>query len=263
MGPTTSFKTGLGLKCKDGRGFTLIELLVVVAIIAILAALLMPTLAGGKEKARRTYCKSNERQFILACHLYGDENFQWLPSGLPNRPDDTNHQYLPVVSATTSNSLLYYVVNKKMLRCPGFAHLFRADTWFEKDAQVFNLGHVLGYNYHGGRTYTPWRERSGRGLGKWISPRKLTDPASLVLISDMNDWSFGQRYTFVPHGKNGPISSALDVSNRDSAGQPPNIFGARGGNVGLLDGSVSWKPIHKMRPYTGASDGPEECSAMW
>jgi len=62
-------------------GFTLIELLVVVAIIAILAGLLLPALAGGKEGARRATCKSNMRQFILAVHIYAQDNENELPSG--------------------------------------------------------------------------------------------------------------------------------------------------------------------------------------
>jgi prepilin-type N-terminal cleavage/methylation domain-containing protein len=56
------------------RGFTLIELLVVVAVMAILAALLLPVLGAAKGKAKRMTCSNNLRQINLGIHMYCDDS---------------------------------------------------------------------------------------------------------------------------------------------------------------------------------------------
>jgi prepilin-type N-terminal cleavage/methylation domain-containing protein len=61
------------------RDFTLIELMVVIAIIAILAALLLPALSRTKETEKQTTCVSNLRQVNLAIHFYADDCSDALP----------------------------------------------------------------------------------------------------------------------------------------------------------------------------------------
>src|SRR6266705_7029445 len=56
------------------EGFTLIELFVVIAVIAILAALLLPALSRAKEKAKSIQCLSNQRQITLSYTLALDED---------------------------------------------------------------------------------------------------------------------------------------------------------------------------------------------
>ena len=54
-------------------GFTLIELLVVVAVIALLAAIIVPVLQASRQQARTVLCSSNQRQVSLCFSLYQQE----------------------------------------------------------------------------------------------------------------------------------------------------------------------------------------------
>lgn len=237
--------------------FTLIELLVVVAIISIIAALLFPALVGAKEKARRAACKSNLHQFGLSVHLYANDNSSFLPSGLSENADPTD-EHAPVISTITRNNLLSYAGTYRILDCPGLGAPFNNEKgWYYSD-----YGYVIGYNYLGGHTNTPWLPDAD-GYANWVSPQTINDNSSLVMLADLNDWSPGYGKAFAPHTGHGAVlRDSDDGTNPD--GLSSKDFGAMGGNVELLDGSVAWKKIDQMNSYQASRLwGTSGCLAAW
>jgi prepilin-type N-terminal cleavage/methylation domain-containing protein/prepilin-type processing-associated H-X9-DG protein len=77
--------------------FTLIELLVVIAIIAILASLLLPSLASSKERAHETTCINNFKQIAIGMSLYTQDNESRFPAARVARKDPVTGEVIGTV----------------------------------------------------------------------------------------------------------------------------------------------------------------------
>lgn len=85
-------------------GFTLVELLVVISIIALLIAILLPSLGKARERARRSACLSNLHQTHLAFTYYAHDNDDRVPLGYRTVSNQFNSM---VYSATAGRWVLF------------------------------------------------------------------------------------------------------------------------------------------------------------
>jgi prepilin-type N-terminal cleavage/methylation domain-containing protein len=231
-------------------GFTLIELLVVIAIIAILAALLLPALASAKEKGKRAACLSNMHQTILTVHMYGMDFLDYVPDGRDNNVPPEWHAIR--VNSVTYTNMIQYTGNLKILDCPNFTY-----GTFGRYANAY--GYLVGYAYLGhaldAANMSDWPTTSPY---YWHPAIKTTESGTNFIVADANTWGGG--LVMAPHGKAGPCNRSNPPSQptpvtfiNNATTETPQSIGAVGGNVGLLDGSASWRNMRQMKQRFASS----------
>ena len=238
------------------RAFTLIELLVVIAIIAILAAMLLPALSKAKERAQRAACKSNMRQVALTAIMYATDNLDKFPVADFGATTNYHAVWMP------SNVFAYFVQQGRLttnsLTCP---NKNKDGNWIIDKVGRTRVGFFCLWSEPTRIDTRPRDGNYGALPVPWDSPQKTTDSTPYTfLMADViqkgtDDYAGAKDVTDAPHTPNGPRHSA--------AGQlvEPQVLGSEGGNVGLVDGSVTWRKQLLMRPrfvFWNAASGPDQ-----
>ena len=130
------------------RGFTLIELLVVIAVLAILMALLLPTLASAREKGWRTACLSNLRQMGIAIRAYATDYDGNIPYGPKAPPFTSPFDLYPSTGAPTSlislgngaPAGLGLLLKDQLCNQPKVLFCPSSDQLMDANAQLANVG---------------------------------------------------------------------------------------------------------------------------
>jgi prepilin-type N-terminal cleavage/methylation domain-containing protein/prepilin-type processing-associated H-X9-DG protein len=169
-------RMGSSFEVRAGR-FTLIELLVVVAIIAILAAMLLPALKRAKDQAKSAACANNLRQLNVAFVLYRDDNGTWFPPASIGTVAEANWPYRlnPYMNISTNVLLTHDLRNPYV--CP-------ADP--SSDAFVNTERFWVGWGW-GVRGYYGKNDVLGRlyaDAGNFKLRRDVKSPASTAMVMD-------------------------------------------------------------------------------
>ncbi len=136
------------MKCK---GFTLVELLVVISIIALLLAILMPSLNRARRQAQNVACLSNLRQWGLVFQMYTQGHDGYFPRGWYTNTIDRKQLWMSTLRG-------YYGDVSKLRCCP-------AASKPEKDGGIFGTWGPWP-DYRG--TYITKEDYGSYGINEWI-----------------------------------------------------------------------------------------------
>lgn len=213
------------------RGFTLIELLVVIAIIGILAALLLPALAGAKDKARRVACAQNLRQINQALALYLADNRDILP------PPEQPAGHWPTVLLPNYSNLRILLCPMDQVALAAAATNSSALPDFAPRSYLFNAFTDDYARMAGWTNLTPTWKGS-----YWLSQMKLSDiahPSDTIVFGEKANSSFAFNVDIFQSPTGSYVSDIAE--NRHS--NPPHAARAGAANYAMVDGSIRYLPF--------------------
>lgn len=234
------------------QAFTLIELLVVIAIIAILMAILMPSLNRAREQGRRAVCLSYLKSLTLAWSMYADENDEkivngeayWGPSADPAAPVPTSGPHKgekywvgnDCASGYATGEQRPLEIQKEAIRVGALfpyckaEKAYRCPTGVRGEMRTYSTGYGMNGCFDAAGTYNGTKGvRVGRTVLMVKKRTEITVPAPAF------------RLVFLDEGRISPDSYAIHYTT-PRWWDPPFVRHGDGTNVSFADGhSAYWK----------------------
>jgi len=155
---------------KSKSAFTLVELLVVIGIIAVLVAMLLPSLNKARRQAQFVQCQSNLRQIGIAMMMYMNDNQNYLPDSPGTTGLGENGSgWISRLAGYNGNTYAFdtAISSPAYVTTSGFANCNRQDIFFcPTDQFTWTMK-----NYNAGQNYTiAFSSYKALGIFGWYNP---------------------------------------------------------------------------------------------
>lgn len=246
--------------------FTLVEMLIVIAIIGILAAMLMPTLHNAVAQAREAYCSNNQRQLVLAVHMYSADNASNMPalSGYGKGVQEGSYSRIyPYVANREYDSSSYSALqpysdprSSSVYICPANRQPWASRTWLQGSDAYYGVPKFsdirIARSYSLNASLLPYRDISATNPERWSNyvssggtiisnggPLPLSRIASPAKALMSLDW--WPDYTSNANFTSSTISTYKASYNVGIDTFKVHVHGEYGGViVGFADGHTGW-----------------------
>ncbi len=216
-------------------GFTLIELLVVIAIVAILMAILLPTLRLCREQAQRSACRNRIHQQYLGITFLAQDNDSQVTGIVPCR--DGYWPWPCDLTTETAETLERAGFGRDVFYCPSnpLQRIYQDEMREYTDEFVH-----CGYWYIIGSAERE-RQIGLKGPDKhWVKSLNEKRAGTVELIVDQTFSEPGPGDQAIFNTDHGAVATPDQTNHMGRQRRP------YGGNVGFLDGHVEWRCFEDM-----------------